>query len=63
MRGSRLPLIGPPSAALRRDLGELQIMEEAFAHAEFRVLISGNMAEIGGLGQSDQAASNAACAA
>src|SRR5258708_38658297 len=46
----------PPSAALRKDLAELEAMEEIFARAELPVMISGNMAEIGGLGQSEQAA-------
>jgi len=48
----------PPSAVLRKDLAELEAMEEIFARAKLRVMISGNMGEIGGLGQSEQAARN-----
>lgn len=49
----------PFSAALNTSREELQIIEQLFPDAELRVLFSRNLTESGGLGQLEDAASNA----
>jgi acyl transferase domain-containing protein/acyl carrier protein len=48
----------PSSAALQNDLAELAALEQTF-NDELLVLLSGNLAESGGIGQVDQAARSA----
>ncbi|MBZ5520986.1 MAG: amino acid adenylation domain-containing protein [Acidobacteriia bacterium] len=51
--------VAPFTDALRADRRELQVVEQVFLGADMRVLFSSNLAESGGLGQSEDAARNA----
>jgi acyl carrier protein len=50
---------GALSAALQREVAEISALEAIFDKAEWRVLLSSNLAECGGVGQVDQASRNA----
>ena len=50
---------GSPSAMLRSEMAEALVLEEIFANVEWMALFSSNLAEVGGIGQVEQAARNA----